>query len=286
MTRESIIPRINKTKGEPDPMKITTILCLALILFAGIIDGMSAAPAPVELVQVRQDFSSDPGWDNWNNRVVGENCPTVVQDFGWSPTSHFDGKPGEIGGTIWRSTTPAWYAMPIGKPLSFKDSFSASGRVVVMPGEAHGSFYFGFFNAERPGWRCWSSLAICLMQPGNRDCRVDYKTGTGRSYLYDYIGVIQPDGKPHTWALSYDPEGVPDPLQMEADGVADSKGRITFTLDGHVYTAYLLPGHCDEPTAINRFGIYNEQVYSGNSEIYFSDLVVNGHKIDLSKDPH
>ncbi|MHB8866774.1 MAG: hypothetical protein ACYC6N_30805 [Pirellulaceae bacterium] len=35
--------------------------------------------------QVRQDFSSDPGWDNWNNRIEAENCPTVVEDFGWSP---------------------------------------------------------------------------------------------------------------------------------------------------------------------------------------------------------
>ena len=350
-------------------MKITTILCLVSILFVCILNGMSAAPAPVELVQVRQDFSSDPGWDNWNNRVVFESSPTVVQDFGWRPTSHSGGLPGEIGGTIWRSTTPAWYAMPFGKPLSFKDSFSASGKIVVMPPQSSG-VYFGFFGAERPGWRCWSSLAFRLMRSKQGDCMVDYKTGLGKSNLCDPGACIPPDGKPHTWTLSYEPESVPnltwpdlkmatwltDSMQMETNvleslkqeypdittdrleqlqgetnvldmakkdypdmtverlrgllseafnrgiidkhmlkgkyprwaivGVTGSKGRITFSVDGQVYSSYMLPGHQNEPTTINRFGIYNEQMFSDSTEVYLSDLVINGHKVDLSKDPH
>src|SRR4051794_10695970 len=79
-----------------------------------------------QLTQVQQDFSKDPGWEGWQNRVVGENNPTVTQHFGWTPTSHASRSPGENGGKMFMSTTPAWYGMPFGKPLSFKDRFSAS----------------------------------------------------------------------------------------------------------------------------------------------------------------
>ncbi len=317
------------------------ILSLALLS----IPCCEAANAPRgELVQIREDFSADPGWDGWQNRVECGDCPTITQDFGWSPTSHFGGKPGEIGGVIWKSTTPAWYAMPIGKPLSFKDSFSASGRIVVMP-PAPGDAYFGFFGAERPGWRMWSSLAFRLMDSKEGACMVDYKTGTCKSGLFDPGAVIPYDGKPHTWSLNYDPEGVPDltwpdpkmvgwlteDWRLEPDvlerakkdypditverlrellgqafnrGIVDKhmlkgvfprwhyertegrKGKVTFTVDDKTFTGYLQPGHCDEPTFIDRFGIFNQQIYSGKCELYLSDLVVNGHKIDLSKDPH
>ena len=39
-----------------------------------------------QLVQVRQDFSRDPGWDNYQNRIVGTDMPRIVQDFGWRRT--------------------------------------------------------------------------------------------------------------------------------------------------------------------------------------------------------
>ena len=66
-------------------------------------------------------FDRDPGWDNSVNRVEASDPPTVTQDFGWSPR--------RIGGTVWKSTTPAWYGMPLKRTLSFKDAFSASGRI-------------------------------------------------------------------------------------------------------------------------------------------------------------
>jgi hypothetical protein len=36
-----------------------------------------------QFVQVRQDSSSDPGWDHYQNRIVGTEMPAVIQDFGW-----------------------------------------------------------------------------------------------------------------------------------------------------------------------------------------------------------
>src|SRR5436190_23213285 len=95
--------------------------------------GFSAMLPAQELVQVYQDFSKDPGWEWKNNRVVAQDPPTVKQDFGWGPTNFTGAGPGEIGGTIWRSRTPAWYALPLNRPLSFKDKFSFSARVAFMP---------------------------------------------------------------------------------------------------------------------------------------------------------
>src|SRR5690349_11449240 len=91
-------------------------------------------------IQLHQDFSEDPHWEAIHNRIVAENPPTKTQDFGW------DGH-GRIGGTMWVSRTPAWYGMPLGRPLSFKDSFSASGKIAIR--SMGGSAYFGFFNSTR-----------------------------------------------------------------------------------------------------------------------------------------
>jgi len=68
-------------------------------------DSHAAASVRTDTAQIFEDFASDPGWEGANNRVECTDCPTVHQDFGWGPTKH-SGGPGEIGGTIWRSTTP------------------------------------------------------------------------------------------------------------------------------------------------------------------------------------
>src|SRR5687767_975708 len=120
---------------------------------------VSAARAD-ECVQVKQDFSADPGWETMNNRVEATKPPTIKQDFGWSATSHTTGSSGvkgEIGGKIWRSRTIAYYALPLGKPLTFRDKFSASGKVVLMPTDKTGGAYIGFFNHARQEWRPWNS---------------------------------------------------------------------------------------------------------------------------------
>src|SRR5688500_19331293 len=105
--------------------------------------GGAAVAQSAELVQVREDFSADPGWEGMNNRIEAENPPTIKQDFGWSPTKHTGGSGGEIGGVAWRSRTIAYYAMPLGKPLTFKDKFSASGKITLMPTEKTGGVYIG-----------------------------------------------------------------------------------------------------------------------------------------------
>src|SRR5947208_4342688 len=95
-----------------------------------------SAPGEGSPVQVHQDFSKDPGWEWKDNRIVAEDPPTIEQDFCWRPSNHTGAADsGEIGGKIWQSKTPAYYALPFDKPLSFKDKFSFSCRISFMPTE-------------------------------------------------------------------------------------------------------------------------------------------------------
>src|SRR5262245_26489893 len=120
-------------------LRITVAVCICCLVIG------AELRAQEKLTQIRQDFSTDPGWESLNNRIEASNPPTIKQDFGWSNTNHTGAGPGEIGGTIWRSRTKAYYALALGKPLSFKDAFSASGKVTLMPCEKSGGLYIGFF---------------------------------------------------------------------------------------------------------------------------------------------
>ncbi len=322
----------------------------------------SVALGQGDLVQVQQDFAADPGWEGVNNRVECSDCPTITQDFGWSPGNRSGEGRGEIGGTVWQSRTPAYYAMPMGRSLNFKDAFSASGRIAVMPGgksgsthgaASGGSAYIGFFNAARQEWRPWSSLALRISPEGdNVTLGVDYMTARWNAGGCETDVLLPKDGKPHTWRLTYDPNATPrewtEPRlkgylassrrqtaeqifekakaaepgvtlkQIEArlshalaggsietfrrpggnpyrpggifftlsDTSQDLKGVVTLQVDGgQLYKLWLPAEHRDAPVALDRFGLFNFQVYSGSTELYVSDLAVNGQKIDLASDP-
>src|SRR5688572_20583207 len=128
----------------------------------GLLFAVRAFAQEGELTQVTQDFSRDPGWEWMNNRIVAENPPTINQDFGWSLTNHTGAGTGEIGGRVWMSRTPAHYALPLSRPLSFKDKFSFSGRIAFMPTGGGAAVYLGFFNHEKQNWRVWNSMAMRL----------------------------------------------------------------------------------------------------------------------------
>jgi hypothetical protein len=169
-----------------------------------------------DIIFVSENFNDDPGWENFNNRVACSDCPEISQNFGWAPTNKTGSGVGEIGGTIWRSTTPAFYAMPLGKPLTFKDVFSASGKISVIAPEKEGfGFYFGFFNAERQGWRVWSSCGVRIgkmrkgIEPysdGIARFHLDYKTGKASGAILNPDLAIPGDGSIHEWELKYEPQ--------------------------------------------------------------------------------
>src|SRR4051812_7389035 len=79
-------------------------------LFAGSI--LLAEPATQPAVK-SESFNQDPGWEAFQNRVVPKAIKAVAQNFGYSDTNFAGAAKGEIGGTIWRSSTPASYAAKI-----------------------------------------------------------------------------------------------------------------------------------------------------------------------------
>jgi hypothetical protein len=303
-----------------------------------------------EMVQVNQDFTADPGWEGVNNRVVCESCPTVTQDFGWSPTSYSGGSGGEIGGTIVQSRTPAWYGLALGRPLSFRDRFSASGSIAIMPMEGterSGAAYLGFFNSTRQEWRPWNSMAIRIryLGPDWATFGLDSMTALWNGHGYKTDILMPADGRRHRWRFVYDPDATPpeewpDPqlksylshrLQTPEDIFAKArqaepgvtleqvngrlrdalalglvaflpkkrgvfytlldsyenrKGSLTFQLDdGREYRDWLPPALHDGRVSMDRFGIFNRQIYHRVTRFFVSDLTVNGTKVDLRKDP-
>jgi hypothetical protein len=322
----------------------------------------SRAIADGELIQVTQDFSEDPGWEWMNNRIVAKNPPTINQDFGWSPTNHTGAGPGEIGGRVWMSRTPAYYALPLNKPLSFKDKFSFSARVAFMPTGGGAVAYLGFFNHSFQSWRVWNSMALRLGgetsgQAGiGMDCMTAIWDIPGGTEGYRHVPA---DGKPHTIKFSYDPNETrgasPHPnLEKYIIKTADQKGytaesileqarkdepeltleqiwkrleeaheagwlhykqrtghesiigfspfrgrywipasdptprqgAATLQVDDHPpIKLFMVANEIGRPVYMDRFGLFNLQLYHQYIDLYIGDLTVNGHKVDLSKDP-
>jgi len=330
-------------------MKMIRYFSLLILMIVFSFNNSTDVQAQQPIITIHQDFSQDPGWEGVNNRVQCENCPTITQDFGWKPTNHNGDGMGEIGGIIWKSTTPAYYAMPIG-PFSFKDKLTASGKIAaIAPPEEGFGFYIGFFNSERQSWRVWSSCGFRIGDVWKEHARfhLDYKTGKAAGAILNPDIVIPCDGSVHRWELIYEPDATvaeswPDlrlpkwigstsnvhedsvlkrakedepamtkkrlhellltardmglvdhwyrkgsyhlwDIEKEAEQM---KGRITFRFDDQPAVSYfLLPGHQEHPSDIDRFGVYNMQIYHGSMEFYISDLIVNDEKIELSQDP-
>ncbi len=162
---------------------------------------IAAEPAPWLKTE---SFDRDPGWDNSMNRVEASDPPMVTQDFGWSP--------GRIGGTIRRSITPAWYGMRLDRTLSFKDSFSASGKISVPTNPGEGTAYLGFFNHERQGWRPWSCMVMRLkLEKGRMLVFTDYMSSLWNAGAAEMELQLPADGSEHRWRFTYDPDATREP---------------------------------------------------------------------------
>jgi hypothetical protein len=62
------------------------------------------------------------------------------------------------------------------------------------------------------------------------------------------------------------------------------KGAIVMQLDGGQPFKFFIHNQ-DEPVSMDRFGLFNLQMYHQSIGLYLTDLTVNGQKVDLSKEP-
>jgi hypothetical protein len=278
------IARIDRRLPSPRRLREVIPVTLRNSIPAGLIRGImatvlssSAFFAPTQAGQRHESFDSDPGWEGVNNRTP-VNPVTVTQDFGFSLSQHAEGQsPGEIGGQIWRSITPAFYGFPI--PLEdFGSPLTAEGKFKVTSAQGSSGVLIGWFNHSTMGWRPPSWLGFRL--DDGRKILVEYNTQTNQAG-----GARLPEdpalqiGESYSWTHSYNPDG------------AGGQGEVTFTVEGPglngpvVLVEPLGSGHKQQGAAFDRFGLINLQ-RSGNSlEVYFDDLLLNGVPVDLDEDP-
>lgn len=187
--------------------------CIGLTLACLLASAMTVYAADAQLIEVREDFSRDPGWDHYQNRVVGIDMPKIVQDFGWRRTNHTGSGLGEIGGRVENSRRQAYYAMPLGKPLTFDDEISASGKLSLNHIGLRGVGYVGFFNSNRHTWRIWSSLAFRIWEEDDLgQVMLDWMSSDWQARGAETAILLKPDGKPHTWSFRYEPDTKADPV--------------------------------------------------------------------------
>ncbi|HEY6227703.1 MAG TPA: hypothetical protein VI282_11330 [Verrucomicrobiae bacterium] len=253
------------------------VVCALLMIAAVQIVGAA------ELVQKRENFDADPKWETFTTRRALTEWPRVKQDFGWN-ARRFPGakSDGQIGGLISRSTLPASYACVIAEK-NLNQRLSASGKFRVTKNFGNSGALFGWFNETSRGWRTPNSLVFRLDGNGP-GFWVFYEYGTrhgltagrgcfeGDRYQTTPTKPFAADGAVHEWAIDYDPTGAKD------------AGVVTFTLDGKTWTLPLGEDDKRDGAVFNRFGILNQQLSGDGLEVWFSDLVLDGERVDLSSD--
>ena len=222
-------------------------------------------------------------WESHRNRLLPDPLPTTKQQFGYSLTQNTGAKPGEIGGWVQRSVTPAYYAKTIPE-RNLTQKLSASGTFAVTRADNSSGSLFGWFNSKNRGWRTANALSLRIDGNGAKYW-VLFEYGTkslfaggkgcfeGEAYQKTPTKPFPADGKPHKWELVYDPDA------------NRGAGEIAFTLDGTKYTLPLEPGHKADGATFDRFGLYNHQTSGKGMDVFFGDLTLDGAKIELSADP-
>jgi hypothetical protein len=228
-------------------------------------------------------FDRDPGWEGINNVPPPDVGREKSQDFGYRRTNHAGGDPGEIGGRIYRSLTPCYFAQVI-EPTTLNDRLSVSGKFAVTHSEGGSGVLIGWFNSVASrGWRTPNSLAVRIDGESSK-FRIFFEygtkhwlTGDGTTFEGRYQTTTTPmhksDGTPHSFSFDYYPDG------------ADGRGEMVYILDGVEYRAALAEGHKEDGAKFDRFGVFNQQISGDEMELWFDDLVVNGERITFDDDP-
>lgn len=243
---------------------------------------MTSGDEPTASIKT-ESFDRDPAWEGLNNHIVPDKAPTIAQAFGYRRSQNAGGGAGEMGGTVWRSSKPAFYGKKI-ETRTLDDKLLASGAFCLTATSAGSGLFFGWFAEKQPGGgRPLNSLGWFL-DAENSGARlyVNLVTGTNRSHgefvtpfrRGEKILPLLPDGSRHTWSIVYDP------------AAASGNGSLQFVLDGAAaVVADLPPGFKDDETAFDHFGLMNVHKSGGPLTVFMDDLEVDGQAEDFNRDP-
>ncbi|HJT76553.1 MAG TPA: hypothetical protein VJ739_05060 [Gemmataceae bacterium] len=212
-----------------------------------------------------QDFAQDPGWEGSGNRATyPERQQAGAQDYGFSAATHFaGGKPGEVGGTLWRGGPYSYYADRVG-PLTLDDRLEAGGRVVLQAGAPDSDVFLGWFNStnkDRPPTRAGNFLGIHVGGP----TRVGHYfqpalTTAEGTRAQAAAGPVLTPGKVYDWSLVYDP------------AAGHGNGAITVTLGKESVTLALRKGLEAQSGSFDRFGLFTPTLGGQAVRMYLDDL--------------
>lgn len=211
-----------------------------------------------------QDFAADPKWDAARNRLTYKATDVGgAHNFGFSNTSHAGGKPGEVGGTFWRSGKYGYYADKVG-PLSLDDRLEASGRVVLQVGAPDADMYLGWFNGkekEKGPTEAGHFLGVHVGGPTRvgHYFHPAFVTAKGTKGVAPTGPVLGP-GKVYDWSLVYDPT---------AEG---GLGAIQVTLGQESVTHVLKKGIKGQGAMFDRFGLFTSTIGGQVVKIYLDVL--------------
>lgn len=220
----------------------------------------------LEYLGRNQNFSKDPNWDASGNRTTYKTSLVAgAHDFGFSNTSYAGGKPGEIGGTFWRTRPFAYYADRIG-PLTFNDHLEARGKVVLTVGAPDSDMFIGWFNSSSTNRTTDPSdsgdfLGIHVGGPTRVGHYFQPSITTAEGFKQQSkSGPVLEPGKVYDWSLSYDP-------------IAENNfGAIRVTLGNESVTLPLKKGIKTKTGTFNRFGLFNSTIGGQVVRIYLDDL--------------
>ena len=237
----------------------------------GMINGMKAGGAvtlffdDVQSNGQTQDFSQDPGWIGAGNRVEFEDREqTGAHNFGFSAdTNHAGGKPGEIGGALWRTGRFGYYADRVG-PLTLEQRLEARGKVRLIAAGPDSDMFLGWFNSAASDDAPADTRNFVGVHVGG-PTRVGHyfapvlATAKGAKCKAQQGPVLTP-GKLFDWSLFYDPA---------ANG---GNGGMRVTLGGESVTLALKPGQKKQGASLNRFGLFTTTAGGQMVKIFFDDL--------------
>jgi hypothetical protein len=248
-----------------------------------------------------ESFNHDPNWDGHNNRVEMKAPKTVAQDFGYRDSNFAGAAKGEIGGTIWRSSSRASYADAI-EPKTLNDRLSASGTFALTNSSGSSGIFFGWFKNDSAEGGRQSTLGIHLAGEGsggritlqlvtasNQACGTKVtpwvvdKTKTraeGRKYRPT---EVRNDGTRYTWTLGYDPAA--NNGDGELSFVIKSNRDTHDAWEGKTFTVQLPKGYKQQTTTFDRFGLLSSGRPGNSMTIYFDDMEHDGKKFDFAADP-
>lgn len=220
-----------------------------------------------------EDFTDDPKWEEFQNRRTYEDCLIRPRfDFGFSPTNHAGGKPGEMGGVVFRGDFEypeemAHYGDRV-ESLTLDGPLVAEGKMTLLRGISDSTAIIGWFHDEksRVGGTGQATvpqdfLGVMIEGPSSEGFlfRPAYRFHEGDQFVERHGPEIYPDGAQHTWKVEYNPN----------QGAA---GTITATLGGKSVTTEVIDSHRATGAEFNRFGIVTVQIDGNYQFIYFDDL--------------